>query len=96
MRASICATMLCFLFAIVLWEKLETYDLYTRPLSSHWFNTTCAWAADRWKAERPWTSDLSLALMQDSHGLYRLGAPPYKVIYECWPDTIDPRVPKAR
>jgi len=83
------------LFGLILWERLEYHDLYTRPISTHWFETTCARAAERLKIDRPWTSDVALAVMQDGTGRFRLGPPPYKVTYECWPDTVDPRGPKG-
>jgi hypothetical protein len=82
------------LLGFVLWEKLAYHDLYVRPVSTHWFQIMCARAAERLKTEREWTSDPSLTTMRDSTGNFRLPSPPYRLTYECWPDTIDPRRPK--
>ena len=91
----IVVTILCCLLTIVLWEKVED-TLYTKPLSTHWFNFTCVRAAQRWKVERPSTSELALATRLDSSGRLALGMPPYRLSYECWPDTLDPRGPKGK
>ena len=88
MRMGIWNLLLVMMFAIVLWEKLEFHNIYTKPISMHWFSFTCERAAARMKISQPfgWRD----ATFSDGGKRYD----EYKLTYECWPESIDPRGPK--